>query len=208
LTIFYLIRHPESDFNLNHSHKVGGRSNYTPVTETGLIQTEKLAKRLQSEKIKFDGWFASPAVRTMKGAEITRDFLDPTAEIIIDDRLQELHQGDWEGRLRSETFTPEIAKIAFETHPYFRAPNGESQFEKAENMYEFIGELLNDEPKRIYAIFSHGVAIKCLLQKILDSKSQMTINIGIENTSITVVRYEKGQWFVDRVNDHAHLTWL
>jgi probable phosphoglycerate mutase len=60
------------------------------------------------------------------------------------------------------------------------------------------------------AIFSHGVAIRCLLRGLLQSAPARTHKSLVDNTSITEFVYStkpggKGGWFLIRFNDVAHL---
>lgn len=47
--------------------------------------------------------------------------------IQLDDRLQELSQGEWEGKPRDEIYTPEMRQKMNYGQPDFRPPAGESQ---------------------------------------------------------------------------------
>ncbi|MCO5594962.1 hypothetical protein L7F22_048999 [Adiantum nelumboides] len=59
------------------------------------------------------------------------------------------------------------------------------------------------------AIFSHAMAIKCLLRGILGLDSHMTHRFEIDNTSMTVLRHSTHHgWQIQRVNDTAHLRLL
>lgn len=207
MTVFYLIRHAESDYNLNLSHLIGGRSNHSPLSATGEVQAAKLAYRFQKEGVTFDRWMASPAVRTQRTAEIVRDILNPKAVIETDDRLQELHQGEWEGKERKLTYTPEVLVTINSDNWNFKAPQGESQREVEERMAAFLVTSLEDvAANTTIAVFTHGVAIKCLIRNILGSAPPMTVKMAIENTSLTVLRHDNKAWYLDRLNDHAHLT--
>jgi len=61
------------------------------------------------------------------------------------------------------------------------------------------------------AVFTHGMAIKCLLRGIEQSNPALTHKRIVTNTSITELKYSTarggaGGWFVERVNDSSHLT--
>eukprot|EP00249_Psilotum_nudum_P016844 c26015_g1_i2 orf=685-1377(+) len=59
------------------------------------------------------------------------------------------------------------------------------------------------------AIFSHAMAIKCLLRGLLGSDPHMTHRICIDNTSVTVLRHSQSNgWQIQRINDTAHLRFL
>ncbi|MEO1655290.1 MAG: histidine phosphatase family protein, partial [Bacteroidota bacterium] len=58
------------------------------------------------------------------------------------------------------------------------------------------------------AIFSHGMAIKCLFRKISQANPHLTYRISLDNTSVCHFRYSERGWHLGRINDHAHLELL
>ena len=119
----------------------------------------------------------------------------------------DLDQGEWESQPRDQIYTPEtLAKINADNFN-FTPPNGESQKTVEDRMYSFVeNNLLGIYPEaQTVGIFSHGMAIKCLLRRILDSKSGMTYKIDLENTSITRLQHKGNGWSLLSVNDTAHL---
>ncbi len=181
----YLIRHAETEYN-RLNDKIGGRSSHLHITEKGQGQAKRLREFLSKNNMIFDKFFCSTSVR----AKETISFLvDDTNTIIYSDELEELSQGDWEGLPRKEIHTEErLAEINANNYK-FKAPNGESQEEVELRMYNFIAEnILSKEQSGTYAIVTHGMAIKCLLRKILDSNPAMTYKIAIDNTSVTKLK--------------------
>ncbi|CAK9882966.1 unnamed protein product [Sphagnum jensenii] len=56
------------------------------------------------------------------------------------------------------------------------------------------------------AVFTHGMAIKCLLRGLLGSDAHMTRRWCIDNSSISVLRHSTSQgWEIQRINDTSHL---
>lgn len=207
----YLFRHAESEIN-EIPGLVGGRSNWAKLSKKGEEQAVQLGNRLKKEKIYFNYVYASPAERTKNTAKIACTVLNfENKKIIIDDRIQELGQGDWEGKPRTECYTPERMKILNSLGWNFKAPNGESRKEVEERMVDFLNkEILSkdsNKDKISIGIFSHGIAIKCLLRNILNFDQAMTYRVMLSNTSITHLRFtkEKG-WFIEKINDGAHAT--
>lgn len=205
----YLIRHAESEVNIEKLH-IGGRNLEARLTERGKLQCEKLAERLLEESTIFDGVYASTAVRAMDTAKIVCEKMHfPVETIQHSDLLLEYDQGDWQGRLRTDVYTPEV-KEAIKKDPWnFRPPHGESLKDTEERMYAFVEQnLLNRdilENNFSASIFSHGLAIRCLLRNILDSSPGMTYKIVTDNTSITELRYTIDGWHPVRVNASSHL---
>ena len=90
----------------------------------------------------------------------------------------------------------------------YRIPGAETQREVEERMYAWVEqEFLHPTPiEGRFAIFGHGMAIKCLLRKVMESDPAMTYKIDIENTGIVRLTYtENSGWGVQGINDDAHL---
>lgn len=206
MTVFYVIRHAESDYNLNHSHLIGGRSNGSPLSPKGETQAEKLGIRLKNEGVRFTHCIASPAVRTQETAKRVFAIVNPAMTIVTEDRIQELEQGEWEGKERALIYTPEMRETINSDNWNFKSPQGESQREVEERMYDVVTSWQDQTGEDVVAIVTHGVAIKCLLRKFMDATPKMTMRMDIENTSLTVIHRQDNRWSINRFNDHAHLT--
>ncbi len=204
----YLLRHAESQSNLNH-HLIGGRSNETPLSPLGEFQALWLGERLRAEDIKFDQVYSSTAVRTQQTAKIVcKQTGYPLEKILYSEKLQELDQGEWEGKPRNQIYTPETLAKINKDNWNFTPPNGESQRDVEERMYSWIEDnvLANYyQTQHTVGVFTHGLAIKCLLRKIMGSNPAMTYKIVLDNTSITKISYSQNGWHLVKVNDAAHL---
>lgn len=206
----YFVRHAESLSNVNH-HLIGGRSNHTPLTEKGKEQAKKLGERLGKSTVHLDLIATSSAVRAFDTSKIMCETANLDFDkVVVSDELQELSQGDWEGKVRKEIYTPEMLNKINNNNWLHKAPNGESQKEVEERMYGWLEQNvfpLNDADQPIHcAIVTHGNAIRCLFRKIMDSTSTMTHRIKLDNTSITKFRYAgQNDWYMDYVNDYEHL---
>lgn len=75
-----------------------------------------------------------------------------------------------------------------------------------------IGRQVQENSRRqpeCVGIFTHEMAIKCLLTGLLGSNPLMIHRICIDNSSITVLRHSsKTGWKIERINDTAHLRLL
>lgn len=204
----YLIRHAESQGNVDH-HLIGGQSNHFPLTEQGVVQAHRLGQRLQAEGCQFDLFFASPAVRAQHTAAIVAQAIgfDPAA-LQTDARLVELSQGDWEGLVRSDIFTPAL-KAEIATQPLdFAAPGGESQRQVADRMQAWLETALDQAATsgaQHIAALSHGFAIKCLIARLFQVDPLQTRHLVTHNTSLTVIEQAPSGWLLDRLNDHTHI---
>ena len=111
LTI-YLLRHAETDYNA-HAQFIGGQSNHIPLSTKGVKQALQIGKILNDSNIQFEEVYCSIANRTRQTLDLIFSKANITNNpITYSEELQELSQGDWEGKLRSEIYTPEqLAEI-------------------------------------------------------------------------------------------------
>ena len=204
----YLFRHAESEGNVNH-HLIGGQSNHYPLSPRGEEQSHRLGARLRAEGHSFAALYSSTAVRTQATAAIATSYLEEVPALQLREELLELSQGEWEGKVRNDIYTPEQLSVV-RSDPYdFRPPGGESQRDVEHRMYSWLEEVVDtyDNAPKPTAVgaFTHGFAIKTLLRGIMQGSPIMTYRTIIHNTSLTVLYREQGMWFVDRVNDHQHI---
>src|SRR3989344_5611429 len=198
----YLIRHAECENNIN-SYLIWGRSNNSPLTKNGIKQAMYLETRLKRENIKFDKVYSSPAIRALETAKLSVNYnLD---DIIISENLQELDQGDWVGKLREEAYNKETLMEIDKDCWNFKAPNGESQAEVEERIYDVVKKNVINNGNKITAFYTHGVAIKCLLRRLMNLDHRITWRIMIDNASITQLRYNNGLWWPMKINDNGHV---
>ncbi len=211
----YLLRHPESTANVQNI-LIEGRSDNVGLTHRGFVQAKALGKRLVKEDIKFDIVYTSTAQRTITCASIICSILGYDGEIVAREDLQERSQGNWEGRKKTEIYTPQLLEIIAMDPLNFKPPNGESIADVTTRMQNFITNVLVGKLKASKApainapIFGHGFSFKCLLTGILGSDPNLTHRISIDNCSITQLRYDvfgkHEGWHIIRINDHAHLS--
>ncbi|MFH1592830.1 MAG: histidine phosphatase family protein [Candidatus Woesearchaeota archaeon] len=203
----YLIRHGESEVNKTPQF-IGGRTNHSPLSQGGIIQAERLGCFLHNQQVTFDEVYSSTAVRAIHTAKITcLEIGYPLEDIIQSEELLEISQGDWEGKLRAETYTPEVLKNLLLDTWNFKAPNGESQKEVEERGYAWIEKTLlsRSEKDLTVGVFTHGLTTRCILRKILNSDPSMTYYLVTDNTSITRLVYVNNRWRLIKLNETSHL---
>lgn len=202
MIFIFLLRHAETDYNA-HAQFIGGRSNHIPLSTKGEEQALEIGKRLKYSNIQFGQVFCSIANRTRQTLDLILSQAKITNNpIIYSEELQELSQGDWEGKPRSEIYTLEQLAEINSNQWLFTPPNGESQKEVEERMLAFISsEILDRHTEGNFLIVGHGIAFKCLLRGILGISSQMAYKLSIDNTSLTKLSYDKEKgWFVNYLN--------
>ncbi|MBI5397848.1 histidine phosphatase family protein [Candidatus Woesearchaeota archaeon] len=207
----YLIRHAQSIRNKT-PEIIGGRSQQCPLTPLGELQAQCLGKRLAAEGMVFDCVYSSPAERAKRTAIIAcKDIGFSLDAIVLSEDILELDQGDWEGKVRAEMHTPQNIELMGTDYLGFRPPNGESQRDVEARMLGFVKRYIEPQartPGKRIGVFSHGLAIRCLLRGMMDFSPSLTYRMQTENTSITQLHYDLRGWTPIRINDAAHLALL
>jgi probable phosphoglycerate mutase len=100
-------------------------------------------------------------------------------------------------------YTPEVLAQIYENNWEFKAPNGESQKDVEERIYEWVDtNLIQTSFMGKVGLVTHGMTIKSFFRKIMSSDARMTYKIKIENTSITQFNYTPAKgWTLERLND-------
>lgn len=102
-----LIRHGESEANLQAGQIVGGRDVATPLSATGEEQARLLGERLLRDGLQVDAVYASHAVRARKTADIACAAAAIRQRVRIEPRLVEFSQGPTScGGVTPRLFTP------------------------------------------------------------------------------------------------------
>jgi probable phosphoglycerate mutase len=204
----YLIRHGETEQNVDNT-LIGGRSNHLPINPKGEEQARKLGERLKRGNVTFDSVYASIALRTLQTATRVCEVMGfPTERIVQSDKIQELSQGDWEGKPRKEVYTEKVMASIRRDPWNFRNASGESQKMAEDRMLAWLNSLLeppDSKPEHVIAAFTHGLAIRCLLRGLLNFDCRKTYLMETGNTSITKVRFNGKCWVPITINDTAHL---
>lgn len=198
----YFVRHGQTEWNV--AKKIQGRKD-SKLTEQGLKHVEKLRDHLID--FKWTAVYSSPSKRTLKTTEIiigSQSF----HSINKDERLMEMHLGDWEGMTMQE-----IEKINAKQHYYywekpsqFLNETGESFGEVKERVEEFIHDLLLNYESGNILIVTHGVVIKMV--QLIGNQLGMDMlwkTPYIEGTSLTKLKVENKILEVQLEGDLAHL---
>ena len=134
----YLVRHGETDWNVQKRFQ--SRSD-VQLNATGLRQAERMRDFVQREKIDFAAAFCSPLARARRTAEIILEGCGVT--LSVDDNLQELSLGDFEGRYEAHLRDELGCKFEQWRAKHFRepAPNGESVHDAIHRLVPLVERL-------------------------------------------------------------------
>ncbi len=198
-----LIRHAQAVTN-TRPELIGWYQPEVPLTEIGIRQATILEHRFRTEKyIESVDWIivTSPAIRARSTAIIVLWIINPNQ----DSRLRELWQWDWENKSRDDIYTPELRQILADSLGAYRPPNWESQIDVADRMECWMHSLPSDSHS---LAFSHGMAINCLVQRLIWLPQWTAHHHELSNTWITELRKNRFWWSLFRHNDHSHITGL
>jgi broad specificity phosphatase PhoE len=163
MTRFWLVRHGETDWNLQGRYQ--GQAD-PPLNANGLTQAQRIGDQLIDEGIK--AIFSSDLQRALHTAQIIADKLQ--LSVFIDKRLREISLGKWEGMLIDDI----IAQFPLEWQSrqdnpvQAHAPGGENLLQVAERVRDAAEQIAQDYPSESVIIVSHGMALATLFSLAQD----------------------------------------
>lgn len=199
MTTIYLIRHAEAEGNL-YRRCHGHYDSY--ITSNGHRQIEALAKRF--EGIHIDEVWSSDLRRTITTSLAIRE--PKNLPLHTDPRLREMGCGVWEDRTWGwlDQFQPEEIARFYGCDDAWQVEGGESFPILRARTTAALEDIAKANPDRVVAVFSHGMAIRTAVSHFM-GVSIRDVKLG-ENTSVSVLEYEKGEMRVVTVGDASHLT--
>jgi broad specificity phosphatase PhoE len=154
-----LVRHGETEWNLER--RVQGRFD-SPLTARGVAQAYAIGRLVQKLPDAASACIvASPLGRARRTAEIIREHLAVRPELVIDDRLQEISAGSWDGLTFCdiELRSPGIFDGDGRWEWNFRAPGGETYDTFVGRVGEWLDEWVG---ARFIVAVTHGVVSRVL----------------------------------------------
>jgi broad specificity phosphatase PhoE len=184
MTNLVLIRHGETDWNVEGRYQ--GQAD-PPLNDKGIAQSMELAEHL--EKFELDLLYTSPLKRSAQTAQIAADRLK--IPLFIERRLMEIHQGDWQTRLRAEIneLYPDLFR-RWESEPWeVSPPNGETLYQVQERVVAAVEEIRAKHPQDRVGLVTHRIPIALIKVQYqgLDREIVRTMhlpNIYIEQVEI------------------------
>jgi isoleucyl-tRNA synthetase len=156
---YIALRHGEAEHNV--SEVMNSNDNVSdPLTEAGKIKAKEAALSLKEENI--DVIYASPLMRTKATAEIVRESLNFSGEIIFDERIREENFGDIEGKSITEYVNFYKDHNGMEARLSEPLPNGESLLDVKKRVTEFLYEVDRKNQGKNILIITHDGIIKML----------------------------------------------
>ena len=154
MTSLILIRHGETDWNVEGRYQ--GQAD-PPLNAKGVAQAHKLAQALSSASL--DVLYTSPLRRARQTAQILAETLG--LPLHLEPRLMEIHQGDWQGRLRADIAAryPDLFR-RWQTEPWVvTPPGGESLAQVQARVYAALDEILSRHQGQRIGLVTHRIPI-------------------------------------------------
>lgn len=151
------------------------------VSANFYLEAESLRKKLAD--IAFDAVYASPLQRCSKLA----DSLGLT-HVTLDERLKELHFGDWE--LQAWDAIPrDVFDVWAQDYANLTPPNGESFSALYERSLSFIQEVSSHSTGKNIAVVTHGGVIRAMLAHALNMPLKGLFRITVDYASVTQISF-------------------
>ena len=176
MTELILIRHGETDWNVEGRYT--GQSD-VPLNANGLAQARQVAKRLRGQLL--EAIYSSDLLRARQTAEAIAQATG--APLILDPRLREIHQGEWEG-LHFDEIRARYAE-AFQRRQQdplnVAPPGGETVGQVRARVLAALEDILRRHPRSRVAIVSHGLALALIKQHLQDLPIQQVWDLIPDN---------------------------
>ncbi len=200
MTTLYLIRHAEAEGNV--FRRLQGQFD-SMITPNGKKQIAALEKRFQP--IHIDAVYSSDLTRTC----ITAGAIYKAKGLPLrkDRRLREMAVGIWEnlpfGWL--DHSDPE-RNYAFSHSPKTWSVEGSEAFEVYTGRFlAALKDIAQSHEGQTVALFSHGMVLRGSLQTLFFPGQDHAI-AHCENTAVTCLHYENGNFTLEYLNDASHIT--
>jgi broad specificity phosphatase PhoE len=181
LTALILIRHGETEWN--NIGRYQGQAD-PPLNPRGRQQAAGLAEKLAGAQP--DMLYTSPLRRALETAEIVAERLH--IPVYQEARLKEIHQGDWQTRLRSEieALYPELFQ-RWESEPWEVTPPGGEHLRQVQvRVYAAVDEILACHPGKRIGLVAHRIPIALLKMRYQNLDPDMVRSLHLPNTYFEV----------------------
>lgn len=200
-----LARHASTTWNMEN--RIQGSRN-PGLSEVGVDQARRLARRLKKEKIVLI--YSSDMRRTRKTARIIQEVLK--VPIRYERGLREIHLGRWEGK------TPEEVNRLYrngyqkwqKSPSSVRIPEAEPVSKFRKRVIRTFQHLFQSAPEGSILVVTHGGVIATFLAALLKgSEDQFLLRLRLDNAGLSVIRTkDRCRAVVCSVNDTSHLDGL
>lgn len=195
------VRHGETEWNRTKRYQ--GQVQI-PLNERGKEQAHRSGERLKRRNLV--ALYASDTARAWETARIIGEHIglqpQPMAE------LREIDVGQWEGLTTDELYHnfPEHMQV-YDADPANTVRLGGESYAELQQRALVAFQRIQQQhnPGETIGVVSHGGTIRTILCAILGLDLANFSRLWMENGSFTEVQQRNQGWFLNRLNDAAHL---
>jgi probable phosphoglycerate mutase len=188
----YFIRHGETDWNRDRRYQ--GQKDI-PLNATGRDQAARNGRVLAAamgQRVAGIDYVASPLQRARETMQIVRGELGLAPEAYrLDDRLKEVHYGDWEGQLQDDLLSgdPEGCAARERDAWGWQPRGGESYAMMSRRVAWWLGEVARDT-----VVVAHGGVSRALRGLVLDLPKSEVPGLPVPQDKVLVVADGTVSW--------------
>lgn len=203
-THFFLVRHGETDFNLQGM--VQGRGVDTPLNETGIRQAQALAGRFST--IKIDAIYSSPLIRALQTA---RCVAQTCGELPVGTNpgLEEMSWGIFEGQSHSDELASAFDEMKTRWHHGehdFRVEGGESLLDVQARGLDAMEDIHTNHIGQHVLVVAHGRFLRILLASLLEEYGVKRMEeLTHTNTGVNHLVHDGTRFVAKLLNCTEHL---
>jgi broad specificity phosphatase PhoE len=196
-TRIFLVRHGETVWN--RENRCQGFTDIE-LSEKGLAQAEAVATYLKKIS-ELHAIYSSDLKRARKTAEAIAG--KQGLEVVVDPRLRELNQGEFEGQQLQITLKdrPEVLEKWYKEPAHFQMPGGESLTMLQARAWPAFAEIIERHQGQTSALVAHNLAITVILCKILNLDLNHFRRIKQSSAALNEIVWEPYGPVIMRLND-------
>ena len=156
------------------------------------FENERIGLQKKLADFEFDAVYASPLKRCHQLAEslCADDSLVHFREnIILDERLKELHFGDWE-MSSWEAIPRDIFEVWANDYANLAPPNGETFSQLHARAKNFVEDVSSHSHGKNLLVVTHGGFIRALIAEVLHMPLKRLFRITIHHASVTQLEFK------------------
>ena len=127
----------------------------------------------------FDAVFSSPLQRCVKLSQVL-----VAENVVHDERLKELHFGDWEMRAWDD-IPRDVFDYWAQNYAELAPPNGETFQQLQQRGIAFVEDILQKHPQGHVLVVTHGGMIRAMLAHVLNMQLKGLFRFNIDYGSVT-----------------------
>lgn len=155
------------------------------------FDNERLALQNKLAAFQFDAIYASPLKRCHQLAQalcIDKTLGYPSENIKLDERLRELHFGDWEMHAW-DAIPRDIFDVWANDYANLAPPNGETFSQLHARAKRFVEDVSSHYHGKNILVVTHGGLIRALVAEVLNMPLKRLFRINIDHASVTQLEF-------------------